>query len=239
MRRATVLSTGEVHLWLAHLDADDRCLEDLVPTLSPGELRRAEAFVYARERHRFIVARGILRRLLAPYLCADPAAVEFAYGPNGKPEVTNGNGLASLHFNVSHSEALALYAVAADRRVGVDLERVRPLPDAANIAQLCLSPRELATLTDLTGRAFETAVVRGWTLKEAYLKATGEGLVLPPERVELAIAPDAPPRLLAVDGDARAAARWSLSSFAPAPGYTAALAVEQRVDQDDPHRSLP
>jgi 4'-phosphopantetheinyl transferase len=232
-----VLPSGEVRLWLAHLDADGWRSEDLVRTLSPDELRRAEAFAYARERRRFVVARGILRQLLARYLCVDPVAVDLVYGPNGKPELRHDDRAAALNFSVSHSEALALYAVAADRRVGVDLERVRPLPEAATITQLCFSPRERATLAELTGDELETVVLRGWTLKEAYLKATGEGLTLPPERVEVILAPDAPPQLLAVGGDAQAAACWSLSTFAPAAGYTAALAAEQVVDQDGPHPS--
>lgn len=223
---AVALSTTEVHLWLVHLDGSDWYPEDLVRTLSPDELRRADAFAYSQERRRFIVGRALLRRLLARYLRADPAAVVFAYGPHGKPELAPGCDLSTLRFNCAHSGPLALYAVAAGRRVGVDLEELRPLPEVAALTQLCCSPRERATLATLPRDAVEPAVLRAWTLKEAYVKATGEGLALPPEQVEVAVAPGAPPALRAVRSDARPAARWSLRSFSPVAGYTAALAVE-------------
>lgn len=220
------LSADEVHLWLAHLDGSEWRPEDLVPTLSADELRRADAFAYAREQRRFVVGRALLRRLLARYLRADPAAVGFAYGPYGKPELASGGGCPPLRFNCAHSGPLALYAIAARRRVGIDIEALRPLPEAAAIAQLCFSPRERATLATLPRDTLEPAVLRAWTLKEAYVKATGEGLALAPEQVEVEVAPGAPPALHAVGGDTRLAARWSLRSFAPVNGYIAALAVE-------------
>lgn len=212
---AVALSTTEVHLWLVHLDGSDWYPEDLVRTLSPDELRRADAFAYSQERRRFIVGRALLRRLLARYLRADPAAVVFAYGPHGKPELAPGCDLSTLRFNCAHSGPLALYAVAAGRRVGVDLEELRPLPEVAALTQLCCSPRERATLATLPRDAVEPAVLRAWTLKEAYVKATGEGLALPPEQVEVAVAPSAPPALRAVRSDARPAARWVAAVVQP------------------------
>src|SRR5438477_256189 len=73
----------------------------------------------------FIIARGVLRILLGRYLDVAPTAVRFRYNPFGKPALAQDSGADALHFNVSHTDGVALYAVARRRRVGLDLERIR------------------------------------------------------------------------------------------------------------------
>jgi hypothetical protein len=112
-----------------------------------------------------------------------------------------------------------------DRDVGVDLERLRPVPDLLAIAACCCSARERAFLARLGSARQVGAFFRAWTRKEAWLKATGCGLPFGPEQVEVTLAAGEPARLLEVAGLPDATRRWSLRDLAVRPGYAAALAI--------------
>jgi 4'-phosphopantetheinyl transferase len=80
-------------------------------------------------------------------------------------------------------------------------------------------------IRSLTPSEQQLAFFQSWTCKEAYLKATGEGLAQL-QQVEVSLAPEQPYRLLNIATDAQATAHWSLQTLTPAPDYVAALAVE-------------
>lgn len=220
-----VLRPQEVHIWRAFLDDRAWSLERFADILSTDERRRAGRFSFAPDRRRFVVRRGVLRLLVAGYLDRAPDTVEFRGGPHGKPEVAVAAGDPPVQFNGSHSRGLALYAFTRGRRVGVDVEALRPLPDASGIATLCFSPRERAELAALSSDRRDEAVLRAWTVKEAYAKAVGEGLTTALDGVEVSVASADPPALRAIDGDSRRARNWSLRVFSPHAGYVAALVV--------------
>jgi 4'-phosphopantetheinyl transferase len=161
--------------------------------------------------------------LLSRYLGSEP---HFLYGGGGKPELAATSGGSSFRFNASHSQGLALYAVTRERRVGIDVEALRPLPEAEAIAQLYFSSGENAVLRALPPERRQEAFFLGWTRKEAYLKAVGSGLVQPLECIEVSLAPGEPAILHSIDGDPEVAARWSLQTLSVDFGYVAALAVE-------------
>jgi 4'-phosphopantetheinyl transferase len=135
-------------------------------------------------------------------------------------------GASGIHFNLSHSRHLALYAVACNRRVGIDLEYVRPIPEISDVVEHFFSAQERAEFRALAAHKQLGAFYRWWTRKEAYLKARGPGLALPLDRFDVSIAPEEPAQLLAVSGDGQEASRWSLCDMLPANGYAATLAVE-------------
>jgi len=103
------LLNDEVHVWRADLNAPPDKLSKLLPVLDGTERSRAERFVFDKDRTRFIVARSVLRLLAARYLDGSPEEVEFTYGPQGKPALRQHS---HLHFNLAHSDGLALYAFA-------------------------------------------------------------------------------------------------------------------------------
>jgi 4'-phosphopantetheinyl transferase len=220
------LAGAEVHLWRAWLDQPQWRLRQLARTLSPDECQRADAFSLARQRRRFIAGRGLLRVLLAGYLDRAPGTLDFCYGAHGKPELARPPAGPAVRFNCSHSRELALYAFARGRRVGIDVEAIRPLPEADEIARLCFSSRERVELAALAHGGLEEAVIRGWTRKEAYAKAVGDGLARPLEGIEVSLAASERPTLHAIDGDPEMAARWSLLAWSPDEGYVAALFVD-------------
>jgi 4'-phosphopantetheinyl transferase len=116
--------------------------------------------------------------------------------------------------------------VSAGREVGVDVERVRAQPNHLDMATRYFTPNESQRLNALPPAEGERAFFHVWTRKEAFLKAIGLGLTHGLERFEVAVPPDEPCRLLHIDGDAAAAARWTLRNLEPAAGYVGALAVE-------------
>jgi 4'-phosphopantetheinyl transferase len=132
----------------------------------------------------------------------------------------------NLHFNLSHSQGLALYAIAQNRQVGVDLEALRTDCPWQAIAQQCFSPAEQAQLAALPAPLQRQAFFKGWTCKEAYVKATGQGLTIPLDQFQVCLVPGKPAALLNTQWDVAEASRWFLQELTVAPGYAAALAVE-------------
>lgn len=216
----------EVHVWRASLDVEAPCIKKLQQTLSEDERARAERFYFQKDRDRFIVARGLVRSILGRYLDIEPGHVKFAYGPYGKPALAGESGVHGIHFNLSHSDGLALCAIARGREVGVDLERLRPDFAAREIAERFFSPREVAILLALPENQWPKAFFNCWTRKEAYIKARGEGLTLPLDRFDVSVVPGEAAALLYVSGDPEESSRWSLQELVAGPGYVSALAVE-------------
>lgn len=220
------LSHEEVHVWRASLDVAARHTQDLRCTLTIDELSRAERFVYAQDRERFIVARGLLRAVLGRYLNVAPEQLRFRHGASGKPALAAESGGHGIHFNLSDSHGLVLYAVALNREVGVDVEHVHPIPEAAELVARFFSFSERAEFRALAPDDQLGAFFRCWTRKEAYIKAKGQGFALPLDRFDVSVAPGRSAELLNVDGYPYEASRWSLCDLSPAPGYVGALAVE-------------
>ncbi|HEY2158143.1 MAG TPA: hypothetical protein VGH33_21115, partial [Isosphaeraceae bacterium] len=139
---------GEVHVWRVALDRADDMLARLGSTLSDDERARGERFRSERDRARFLVSRAALRAILSRYAGRPAAALAFLAGPHGKPSLA---GAGAIEFNLSHSGDLALVAVAAGVRVGVDVEQLREMDDRDAIVRRFFSAREQAELFALPG----------------------------------------------------------------------------------------
>ena len=167
------LAANDVNVWRVQLDSQtDQTVEWLESLLSPDELDRAERFYFARDRRRYVTGRGILRVILGRYLGRLPGELEFVYGRNGKPRLIG----REIHFNVAHSEELALLAFTRVGEVGVDVERIRDLPDCDEVAQSAFSMRELAKLKAHPPERRQSEFFHAWARQEAVLKALGTGL---------------------------------------------------------------
>jgi 4'-phosphopantetheinyl transferase len=219
-----VLSQDKVEIWRANLDQPKSCQAQLAATLSREEQTRAERFHFDLHRQRFITGRGILRNILSRYLGKDPRELEFCYSDRGKPSLVSKNTKFDLRFNLSHSQDLALYAIALDRDLGIDLEFIRQNNDAVKIAQRFFSPHEYKKLLALAEDQQQRAFFDIWTCKEAYLKATGEGLV-GLQQVEVSLASGEAPRLLLSPDTMLPSTKWFLEQLTPNPNYAGAVAV--------------
>jgi 4'-phosphopantetheinyl transferase len=217
---------GEVRVWRASLDLGEAALESLISHLGEDERERVGRFHFRRDAVRFAASRVALRTGLAERLGVDPGALVFQYGPHGKPALAAPFDRSGLSFSASRSEGVGLYAAAWGRRIGVDIERVRPMPDLEEVAALTFSPEERRQLDRLAPAERLTGFFNCWTRKEAYLKAIGTGLTDSPSRFSVSLAPGAPASLDRVDDDPRAPERWTLAALDVDRGYVAAVAVE-------------
>jgi 4'-phosphopantetheinyl transferase len=217
------LGADDVHLWRASLDCDVKVLCRLETTLSSDEIARANRFVFAADRNHFVAARGILRELLGAYLKRPPGELKFRYGNHGKPALDANASDSVLQFNLSHSGGLAIYAFSLGRRLGVDVEQVRPQLAGEDIARRYFAAREVTELQALPAHLRMEGFFLCWTRKEAYVKAHGAGLSLPLDSFTVSLTPGREAALQAEDSD-----HWSVHSVEPAPGFVAAMVAEGR-----------
>ncbi|MDD1431283.1 4'-phosphopantetheinyl transferase superfamily protein, partial [Dolichospermum sp. ST_sed6] len=211
------LLLDDVHIWRINLHHSESQLQSFRETLSSDEIARAERFYFPEHRQRFIAGRGSLRAILGQYLDIDPKEVEFEYQPRGKPLLAAKFADKGLLFNLSHSQHLALCGVSYQQQIGVDLEYIRTMSDLESLAKRFFSPREYEYLRLVSSNEQKQIFFRYWTCKEAYLKATGDGLVQL-EEIEICLTPNQPTQLL-VSGD------WSLKELTPAENFAAAVVV--------------
>lgn len=221
------LLENEVHVWYVPLDVSAVTLRHLQQTLSIDELSRVERFHLERDRYHWIIARGVLRRLLAQYLQRDPGYISFSYNQYGKPELLlPSKQRQPLHFNVSHSHNSALYAFAYRRHVGVDIEYINSHVDYDAMARYSFSEAEYDALCLFPPEKRRRAFFQGWTRKEAYVKARGIGLVLPMKQFSIVLEPGVPTLRLSSNEDLLESERWSLQEITLGAEYAGALAVE-------------
>jgi 4'-phosphopantetheinyl transferase len=215
------LAPGDVFLVRLALDEGPGGWAADSDVLSDDERQRAMRFRFERDAATFARTRAGLRTVLGAFLGMSPASVRFRFGPFGKPRLEQDS---EFDFNVTHSSGLALLAVACRRRVGIDVEAMRPMSDWSLVA--FLSPRERAEIERLPLQRRESAFFRCWTRKEAWLKATGEGLHFAPERFSVSVGPEAPARLIEVEGVPEAPRLWDLRDLDVGDRHRASLAVE-------------
>ena len=210
------LSDDEIHVWCVELDEAGE-VSALAACLSADERERAGGLLTGTHQRRFVVARGMLRQLLGLYLDQAPDAVAFLRGPHGKPFLQEGG----LHFNVSHSHEMALYAIAHTREVGVDVEWMRPQVAHEQIAARFFSLEEQEALAQMPDEARRAAFYNIWTRKEAYVKARGDGIAAGLDTFAVSLGAEA--ALLRSDEGRDEVERWKLVALEPADGYVAAL----------------
>ncbi len=219
-----------IDVWRIVLDQPGSLRAGLQDLLSADERERAGRFVFAKDRERFVVARAALRDILSRYLQVAASDIRFEYSEFGKPGLARRHQ-SMLQFNLSHSNGVALLALSLHRRLGIDVEFIRPVHDFDQIARRFFSANESAALFRLPAAQQPRAFFTCWTRKEAYIKAIGEGLSHPLEHFDVSLMPDQPAALLATRPDPAEAARWSLHGLAAGTGYVAALAAEGRDHQ--------
>ena len=215
---------GTIDVWTVRLTASDNDLDHFSAILSPDERARQARMLAGPVRERFTVARGTLRELAARYLGLKPAAVEFTYGPRGKPAFAAPG--EDLRFNLAHSDDLAVYAFATGPEIGVDVERLRDIPDLERIARRFFARDERAALDALPPADRVRSFYLAWTRKEAYVKAVGDGLHIPLDSFSVSIGSEEPARVLVFDRNSKSAGDWKLHHLEPEPGFVGAIAYQ-------------
>jgi len=218
------LGDGEVHVWRADLDIPPATIDRLQKTLSPAEQQKASRFHFAKDRLRYMIARGVLRCLAGRYCGQEPESFQFACNPWGKPALQNLS--MPLQFNLSHSGEIVLHAFTVSREIGIDHETIRPDFATQEIAERFFSPMEASRLRSLRSEVQARAFFTCWTRKEAYLKGRGKGLSIGLNRFEVSFASNEPPALLLDQNEPAAIHRWTLHEVPLGSDYVGAVAVE-------------
>ncbi len=217
--RGLELASNEVHIWAARLDKPTIGLVKLRATLSADERARAARFQFRKDADAYVIGRGILRDILGAYLRLKPEEVAFDYNQHGKPALVCGK----LNFNLSHSGQLALYAISAERNVGVDVEMIRPLDDLDGVSTGNFSILENRVLQSVPKIERLQAFFNCWTRKEAFIKAIGDGLAYPLDQFDVTLRPDEKAELLRIGNDNQP--DWSIYDVTPMKGYVGSVAA--------------
>lgn len=220
------LRRDEVHAWRMHLDVPRCRLPSLTRTLSIDERHRAGRFRFERDRARFIARHGLLRTILGRYVDLPAGRLRFRSNAFGKPALACGRGADDLTFNLSHSDGIGVLAVACNRALGIDTERMVSALASEEVASAFFSRSESQALRELPAALRAEAFFHCWTCKEAYVKAIGEGLSFPLARFVVSVDPGKPPRLIGNEISACETERWSFRALAVHDAYKAALVVE-------------
>ncbi len=221
------LDPRDVHAWSIPLDGpDDTGFSS--GALSAEERARASRFRFPIDRRRFARAHLAARAILGVYLGVEPAGVVIEVDGAGKPRLDPQRHPMALRFNLSHSHGLAVLGVSHSE-IGIDLEFQRSPPDSDAVVRRYFSREESATYFALPRALRPRAFFAAWTLKEAYLKACGDGLRRRLDSFSVTMRPDEPPRLLTVADRPGEVTRWRLLRLAPRAGYVGAVAVARRT----------
>lgn len=184
------LGPGDVHFWSETLPAHEADFyAERFAQLSPDEQERARRYRFEKDRAAFVESRFFLRSVLARYLHINPADVAFTYGEKGKPFLGPGMPDSRIQFNLSHCRGLVICGIVLDHQIGVDVEEIRALEDILAIARQVFSPNELRQILYLEPEARLQAFYRCWTRKEAYIKATGEGISADLRSIDVPVLP--------------------------------------------------
>lgn len=181
---------SEAHVWIAYPDSApaQHLIEQYLPLLNSEEQERYRRFHFDHDRHTYLAAHALLRITLSRYALCEPARWGFKRNEQGKPEIALMSNLPPLRMNLSHTQGMVACVVALDRGCGVDVERVRSMKDMAGIAEVVFSNAENDYLRAQDETEWPHHFFKFWTLKEAYIKATGQGLSAPLKDITFDIA---------------------------------------------------
>jgi len=197
---------------------------ELFGLLSAEERARTSAFRFDYLQRRYANGRGLLRKLLSARIGEAADRLIFTVGEYGKPALKD---YPALHFNVSHSGSVFACAISECAPLGVDVEGVRPMDDMEAMSRRFFSPRESSRLMSLPLEHRELSFFECWTRKEAFLKATGEGLSRSLDSFSVSFGPAAQPAILEILDSPGGESAWQMLSFVPQPGFIGALAIKQ------------
>ena len=222
------LSADAVHIVRLRLDLPTEKWLPFQEVLSAEESQRAARFRFDEPRRQFVTCRGSLRQLLGSCCGIAPNTIEFQYGPHGKPGLLNqsiGARVAGLEFSVSHSGSFGLIAICVGKPVGIDIEEMNPGVKHCELAERYFARDEVRELKQLPVEFQLPGFYRGWTCKEAYIKALGTGLSHSLSSFQVAVNPDRPASLCHVDGQPHEPANWTSMALEVDPGYAAAVMI--------------
>jgi 4'-phosphopantetheinyl transferase len=213
-----VLNSGEIHIWHTFYHDSASLIKLCSNALSSAELEHKSYFKFPKDQHSFVVSHGLLRILLSYYLHISPDELKMVKHSKGKPYQLND---PCLFFNISNSGDCCVFAVSRNGEVGVDLEKIRPLDDLDELIRKNFSPKEQAVINRQPKERLHR-FFKFWTIKEAFLKAIGEGMRLTPDLLEFS-SEKGEHKLQSFAGIVESQ-EWLFSDYSPNTDYAGTLA---------------
>ncbi len=199
----------------------------LFDSLSPDERERAASFKFEEDQYIFVIARGILRHLLAAYLKQSPSDIDFTYNAYGKPFLKQPKQDNPIYFNLSHSNDMVVYAFSLEKFIGIDIEYMKVDIVEPGVVQQVLSEKEQKVFYRKPIEKQPLSFFRIWVCKESLIKALGHGFSYSPLKIELDISKD-PISLSKEEQDKLFAQKWLLKEFSLTYGYVGAVALKTK-----------
>jgi 4'-phosphopantetheinyl transferase len=226
------LSAGAVMLWWMVVDAlPAPTVARWLATLDERERTQADRLRFAIDRETYIAAHALARALLSHVDRHPPSAWRFVERPGGKPQIDPALGALRKNFNLSHTRGLVACAVALDDEIGVDVEAEDRDTNELDIARHVFAPDEVSLLRSLAVERRRRAFFRIWTLKEAYIKATGQGLTCPMDAFAFGLDPIAIRFRSDIVDDP---ANWQFAQFQATRRHVIAVAARRPVGLGSP-----
>ena len=214
-----------VHVFRVAADPGIPLVEHWQHVLAPEEQARAARFHRQADRDRFVIGRALTRLTLGATTGLSPTALVIRQDPLGKPFLECPDGQRINAFNVSHSGAHVLLAMAADRLIGIDVEQISPEVEIDLLVARFFSARERIAFGALPPAVRRQAFFRGWCRKESYVKALGQGLEFPMDGFDVSLTPDASPVLLEDRSPEGAATVWCIRDLWLDANHMAAISA--------------
>ena len=206
-------------------DFDERNCRSL---LSNHERFRATQFQLDKDKSNYLISKAILKSLLAYFSNKSEMKIDFKYGKNGKPFLSDDS---NVQFNCSHSENVVVVAIALGMEIGIDLEQLSRKVNRPRLASFLFTPTELIAYHQLEEMHQQEVFMDLWTKKEAILKATGEGLTRPMNTLTVSLNEN---RTLTIKIDGESSENntdWFLESYTLMDDYMGALSVRGKVNR--------
>jgi 4'-phosphopantetheinyl transferase len=224
-----VLGADMIGVWCMALQSPSAAnLATWCGCLDATELDRASTFRFAPDRATYVAAHWLLRTARAAAGGLPPQAWRYTTDPSGKPRIALELGRAELQFNLSHTRGFVACAIGRGSEIGIDVERLDRMNPGLDIARHFFSPAEIALLGNAPEERQRETFFRLWTLKEAFIKATGEGLARALDSFSLTLDPLA---IAFVPVGADVASNWQFAQLQPTPQHMLALAARQPVQR--------
>lgn len=198
-------------------------VDAIASTLSPDEQERARAFVFFRDRRDYVAAHGLLRETLSKVSAPPSGGWTFTAGRTGKPAIAETSPRVQLSFNLSHTRGLVACAVSLEHELGIDVECIDRSADRTDVARHNFASVEHAQLEVCATDERAERFVEIWTLKEAFVKATGTGIVDDLQGWGFRL--DVPGCIIFDSPAGTHAEHWTFGLFAPTTETRMALAV--------------
>jgi len=205
---------------------DAATCERLMRWLSAEEHDRMQRFHALRHRHAYLVGHALVRGALARELDCDPAELKFEINAYGKPSVVLPSSHVKLEFNLSHTDGLSVVAVSRFSRVGCDVEFLNRSGLDVEIARRFFTQEESQEIAAHPSERQIERLLSYWTLKEAYIKAEGQGLSMGLDTFFFSLVENQSPRLMLKSGAQQPSADWQFKQTTLNSHYLFSLAIE-------------